>query len=184
MPYSRAMADTGGASVAPASLKVRQRPRVSLVGWAAGILFAAAIVVWVTTHPAALPTSTTTIQASTPVGKPVFVGVFTAPADSDRTLHLSGVKIFATSTMDGVEITPHLCRGGSVGVTADPAPFCTEVAETEGTTMAAGDEIVLEVLAPQPGVVDISRVRVAYRDGVQWDTQDAGSPTVVTIIAR
>jgi hypothetical protein len=166
------------------ALQVRRRPRVALAGWGLGLLVVAAVVWWVSTHPADLPTSTTTISASTPVGQPVFVGVFTAAADSDRTLHLSGVKIFATSTVADVEITPHLCRGGSVSVTADPAPFCTELDSTEGTTMGAGDEIVLEVSGPAPGAVAIDRVRLAYREGVQWGTQDAGAPALVTLIPR
>ena len=36
----------------------------------------------------------------------------------------------------------------------------------------------------QPAVVEIDRVRVAYRDGLQWGTQDAGSPAQVTILGR
>ena len=178
------MADALAAPEAGPGLQVAPRPRVALVGWAVGLLLAVAIAAWVTTHPAALPTSTTRIQASTPVGQPVFVGVFTAPADSDRTLHLSGVKVFAISTVAGVEFTPHLCRGGSVAVTADPEPFCRDMDGTEGTTMGAGDEIVLEVSAPGPGAVEIDRVRLAYRDGVQWATQEAGSPALVTLIPR
>jgi hypothetical protein len=177
------MADAAG-DPDGSSLQVRRRPRVGLVGWVLLLVVAAAIVAWVSTHPASLPTSTTTVNASTPVGQPVFVGVFTAPADSERTLHVSGVKVFATSTVDGVEIAPHLCHGGSVAVTADPEPFCSKLESTEGTTMGAGDEIVLEVSAETPGVVAIDRIRLAYRDGVQWGTQDAGSPAVVTLIAR
>lgn len=175
-----------GAVAAPAggALQVRRRPRAALAGWGLGILVVAAVVWWVSTHPTALPTSTTTIRASTPVGQPVFVGVYTASADADRTLHLSGVKVFATSTVGDVEITPHLCRGGSVAVTADPAPFCTEMVGTEDTTMGPGDEIVLEVSGPTPGTVAIDRIRVAYREGVQWGTQDAGSPSLVTLIPR
>jgi hypothetical protein len=144
----------------------------------------AALVAWVTTHPADLPTSTTTVNASTPAGQPVYVGVFTAPGDFDRVLHLSGVKIFATATVSDVEITPHLCRGGSVAVTSDPDAFCSELAGTEGTELGAGDEIILEVSAPAPGAVAIDRIRIAYRDGVQWGTHDAGSPALVTVIAR
>ena len=166
------------------ALQVRRRPRVRFAGWGLGLLVLAAVVWWVSTHPAALPTSTTTIRASTPVGQPVFIGVFTASAESDRTLNLSGVKIFATSTVEDVEITPHLCRGGSVAVTADPAPFCTEMDGTEDTTMGPGDEIVLEVSGPAPGTVAIDRIRVAYREGVQWGTQGAGSPALVTLIPR
>ena len=63
-------------------------------------------------------------------------------------------------------------------MTSEPELFCTELVDTEGATMTAGDEIVLEVTGDQPGVVDIERIRVAYRDRVQWATQFAGSPAV------
>jgi hypothetical protein len=166
------------------SLQVRRRPRATLLSWVVVAALVAAIVGWVSTHPGELPTSTTSVKASTPVGQPVYVGVFTAPGDFDRTLRLAGVKIFATSTVAGVVITPHLCRGGSLGVTTDPAPFCSKVEGTEQTSMGPGDEIVLEVSGEAPGVVAIDRIRLAYRDGVQWGTQDAGSPALVSLIAR
>ena len=178
------MPDARGVPEPATSLQVRRRPRIATVAWALALVVVAAVLAWVATHPSDLPTSTRTVRASTPVGQPVFVGVFSAPGDFDRELHLAGVKIFATSTAGDVEITPHLCRGGSVAVTTDPAPFCSELDGTEGTSMGAGDEIVLEVSAAMPGAVAIHRIRVAFRDGLQWGTKDAGSPALVTLIPR
>ena len=43
---------------------------------------------------------------------------------------------------------------------------------------------MLEVVGDVPGVVEIDRVRIAYRDGLQWATQDAGAPSQVTVLAR
>lgn len=149
-----------------------------------GLLLAVlAVLAWVSTHPKALPTTTTRVQAETPVGEPVYLGVFGTPADFDRTLHVSGVRVFASSTTD-VSIVPHLCHGGSVSATTTPDTFCREFGATEGATMKAGDEVVLEVSGTAPGVVAIDRVRVVYRDGLQWATQDAGAPSQVTILAR
>src|SRR4051812_33065440 len=85
-----------------------------------------AVIGWVSTHPDELPTSDTTVQAETPVGQPVYVGVFAAPADFDRSLHLAGVHVFATSTAD-VTIVPHVCHGGSVNITTTPESFCDEL---------------------------------------------------------
>jgi len=82
-----------------------------------------------------------------------------------------------------VTITAHLCRGGSVGVTTDPLVFCSEVVPTEGATMTAGDEIVLEIVSDEPGVVQIDPVKIAYRENFRWATQRAGSRSVVTILA-
>jgi len=142
-----------------------------------------AVIGWVSTHPKALATTDATVQAQTPVGTPIYVGVYAAPAGFDRTLHLSGVHVFATSTAD-VTVVPHLCHGGSVHVTTTPETFCDELGPTEGATMESGDAIVLEVAGDVPAVVEIDRVRVAYRDGLQWATQDAGARAQVSILAR
>jgi hypothetical protein len=138
---------------------------------------------WVSTHPKGLATSGTRIQAETPVEQPVYVGVFSTPADFDRTLHVSGVRVFATSTTE-VTIVPHICHGGSLSVTTAPDTFCRSFGPTENATLQAGDAIVLEVSGDAPGVVEIDRVRVAYRDSLQWATQDAGAPSQVSILAR
>ena len=172
--------DTAGSG----PLQVRTRSRwLGRGAWLVGLVVLAAAVGYVTTHPDELPTLQEPVAASTPVGQPVFVGVFHANADFDRTLEISGIKVFAESTMP-VEITPRLCRGGSLGVTSEPEVFCTELVDTEGATMTAGDEVVLEVTADEPGVVGIDRIEVAYRDGLQWATQLAGSPAVVQVLSR
>ena len=56
-----------------------------------------AVIGWVSTHPDPLPTVDTKVVASTPVTESVYVGVFGTPADFDRSLHVSGVRVFATS---------------------------------------------------------------------------------------
>jgi hypothetical protein len=166
----------------PLRLRGHSRWPVRLA-WVVGLAVVAGVVAQVTTHPEALPTSNALVTASTPEARPVFIGVFPARADFDRTLEVSGVKVFAVSTVP-VTITPHLCQGGSLGVTSQPEVFCSALVGTEGATMTAGDEIVLEVTADQPGVVKIERVQVAYRQGLQWGTHVAGSPAVVTILSR
>src|SRR3954453_11124750 len=108
-------------SLTPQSASAALAVTPSRRGWrisAYVVLLVAMVVIvgWVTTHPKALDTSTNRVQAVTPVGEPVYLCVFAAPAGFGRTLHLSGVRVFATSTAD-VTITPHLCRGGSVSVT-------------------------------------------------------------------
>lgn len=165
-------------------LQVRRRSRWPVrVAELVGIAVFVAVVGYVATHPEELPTSEGVLTASTPVNESIYVGVFRADADFGRTLEISGVKVFAVSSV-AVTITPHLCRGGSLGVTSEPELFCAELVGTEGASMSPGDEVVLEVVGDQPGTVTIERVRVAYRDGLQWSTQFAGSPAVVTILSR
>lgn len=171
----------GDASAADAlTLRKRSRWLVRLV-WLLGVALAAAVVGYVTTHPDELPTTDGVVTATTPAGRPVFVGVFATPSGFDRTLDISGVKVFATAP-GPVTITSHLCRDGSVGVTTDPTPFCAELVRTEGATLGPGDEIVLEVVSDTPGPIAIDRIRLAYRDGLQRATQRAGQPAVVTIL--
>jgi hypothetical protein len=162
--------------------------RPSRTGWRV-LLYAVVLVVllaaigWVSTHPEALATTDATVRAETPVSEPVYLGVFGTPADFDRTLHIAGVRVFADATGD-VTIVPHVCHGGSVNVTTTPESFCGELGPTEGATLRSGDEIVLEVVGDVPAAVDIDRVRIAYRDGLQWATQDAGARASVSILAR
>ena len=168
----------------PGSLAVTPSRR----GWrittyAVALLVLLAVIGWVSTHPESLATTDTTVRAETPAGEPVFIGVFATPADFDRTLYVAGVHVFASSTAD-VTIVPHLCHGGSVNVTTTPESFCDELGPTEGATMEGGDAIVLEVVGDAPAVVEIDRVRIAYRDGLQWATQDAGARSQVTILSR
>ena len=168
----------------PGSLAVTPSRR----GWrittyVAALLVLLGVIGWVSTHPDALATTDRTVRAETPVGEPVFVGVFAAPADFDRSLHLAGVHVFASSTAD-VTIVPHVCHGGSVNVTTTPESFCDELGPTEDATLESGDAIVLEIAGDVPTVVEIDRVRIAYRDGLQWATQDAGARSQVSILAR
>ena len=175
--------DTPGAhgdEAATDRLQVRGRARWPLRLIAAGLAVAAVLVGYVTTRPAALPTSEEVVTASTPVGQSVYLGVFQVRTGLD---HVSGVKVFATSTVP-VEITTHVCDGGSVGVTTQPELFCSAVTDTEDVVLTPGDEIVLEVRGDEAGVVAIDRVRLGYRDGVHWATHSAGSTAVVTILSR
>ena len=167
----------GALAVAPSRRGLRVTAYVVVVAVLLGV------VGWVSTHPDSLPTSSSRVRASTPVGEPVFIGVFAATAGFDRSLHISGVRVFATSTNE-VTITPHVCSGGSINVTTTPDAFCSTFGPTEGATFDPGDAIVLEVVGDAPGVVAVDRVRIAYRDGLQWGTQDAGSPAQVTVLPR
>ena len=167
----------------PSLSLVRAHPRLRIAAYAVALALLVVVAAWVSTHPEELPTSGARVDASTPADVPVYLGVFGPGAGFDRSLHVSGIRVFATSTVD-VTIVPHLCRGGAVSVTTTPDSFCTELVDTEDSAFVAGDEIVLEVRGEEPGVVDIDRVRVAYRDGLQWAVQDAGEPARVTILAR
>jgi hypothetical protein len=166
-----------------APLQVERRPRWRLVVWALVAGAVLAVGAWYVNSPSELPTSDATISASTPVDRPVYLGVFTPSADFDRTLSLSGVKVHTTSNTE-VSVQPLLCRGGTIGVTSDPDSFCEELVNPEGQTFGVGDAIVLEVSSPEAAIAVVDRVRLGFRDGLQWGTHEAGAGAVVRILAR
>ena len=85
-----------------------ERRGVRLAAYAGAVVVVALAAWWVATHPAALPTSQRTVTGSVPVGQPVYLGVFDAPDDLDRTLHVSGVRVFADATTEAT-IVPMVC---------------------------------------------------------------------------
>lgn len=162
---------------------MRSRPRLLLAGGAALLALAAALTWWRSSTPDALPLDDRVINASTPVGQPIYLGVFKTDADFTRTLHVSGIKIHATSNT-AVSLTPLLCRGGAITVTTDPDQFCPVLINPEGQTLRAGDGIVVQVVSDQPAVAVIDRVRVAFREDLAWATTPAGAESVVQVLAR
>ncbi|MDN4173882.1 hypothetical protein QWY28_13050 [Nocardioides sp. SOB77] len=153
--------------------------------WAVWALLAAAllaVLAWYCTHPPALATSTDARRATTPVDTPVYVGMFAAPGD--RSLALDGVKVHATANTD-VELAPLLCKGGSLVVTSDPGAFCRELVPPEGERLEPGDSLVVEVVAAEPAIVVLDRIRIGYQDGIRAATQPAGvDHAVVTVLGR
>ncbi|MEO9323438.1 hypothetical protein ABFT23_08110 [Nocardioides sp. C4-1] len=166
------------------TLEMAPPPKALLVGGVVLLVTAAVLAWWRTGAPEALPTSEDLVPASTKVGSPVYVGVFTAGSEFTRTLHLSGVKVHATSNTSQVTLTPHLCRGGSLGVTTEPEVFCPELLDPEGQTFGSGDGIVVEVAGSVPGVAVIDPVRLAFRENLHWATLPAGTGAVVQILPR
>lgn len=143
----------------------------------------AALATWYVNDPADLPTSERTVRATTPVDVPVYVGMFAGSTTFSRTLELSGVKVHTVSNTD-VEVVPLLCRGGTVGVTTDPERFCSDVVDPEGQAFGPRDDIVLRVTSDDPAIAVIDRVRLGFREGLQWGTRTAGSPAEVTVVGR
>lgn len=162
-------------------LAVSRNPRALLLSGLSVLAVAVALSVWHATSPRALPTTSELVAASTPIGAPVYVGVFHGGAGFDRTLELSGVKVHTTSNTQ-VAVTPLLCRDGAIAVTTDPAAFCSELIDPAGQPLTAADSIVLEVSGEQAAVAVVDPVRLAFREGLQWATLPAGAGAVVSIL--
>lgn len=143
-----------------------------LVGW----------LVWYAMTPEKLPTSAKTISADGVVDTPLYVGMFAAADDFDRTLRISGVKVHTTTSAE-LSVTPLLCRRGTVGVTTRPEQFCADLVDPEGERLVGGDSIVLKIESAEAAVAVIEQVRIAYREDIRWDTQPAGADKAIVTIA-
>lgn len=164
-------------------------PRISLqtrtgrlaIGGVAALLLIAWFV-WYAMTPEKLPTTEKTVSASGVVDTPLYVGMFAPPDGFDRTLRISGVKVHATTSAD-MDVTPLLCRRGTVGVTSKPDEFCSDLVNPEGERLTAGDSIVLKLESAEPGIAVVDQIRVAYREDVRWDTQPAGAQQAIVTFA-
>lgn len=145
-----------------------------LIGWLA----------WYVLAPGDLPTSGRSTTAAGVAGTPLYIGMFAAPADFDRSLDVSGVKVHTEASAE-VTVTPLLCVGAAVGVTTAPEQFCEDVVNPEGRTLEAGDSIIVEVAADGATEAHVERIEVAFREGLRWSTRPAGiSGADVTIAGR
>lgn len=136
---------------------------------------------WYLTHPAPLPLRDGHVTAVTSPGRPVYVGAFTPGPTFGRTLTLGGVRVRTESTVP-VEVEPLLCRGGSVSVTSDAEVFCADLVDPAGATLGPRDSVVLRVTADEPGAAFISRVTLAYREGLRVGAQPAGTAAVIAVV--
>lgn len=165
------------------ALSVHPRRRVRQAVGAVVAALLAVLVIWYVNSPSDLPTTDSPVNASATAGTPVYVGVFAADQDFERSLRLSGVKVHTTANTQ-VDVVPHLCRDGSVAVTTEPDAFCGELVNPEGQTFESGDSIVLEVSSDKTAIAVIDAVRLGFREGLQWGTREAGAPAIVRIQAR
>ena len=162
---------------------MRRDPRFVEAVLAITGLLVVALGAWYVNTPTPLPVAPNTIQAATPVDQPVYVGVFAPSAAFGRMLTLSGIKVSTTSNTE-LSVVPLLCRGGTLGVTTDPTRFCDELVNPEGERFGPGDDIVLEITGDRSAVAVIDRIRVGFREGLRWGTEEAGAPVVVRVLDR
>lgn len=175
------------AALVPPALP-RPPGRSSRMRWIVGGVIAALIVigwlVWYLLSPGALPTSDRTERGSGVSGSPLYVEMFHAPDDFDRTLHVSGVDV-AGDIPEDVTVTPLLCRGSLNGVTPSTQGFCSELVDPEGEGLGAGDSIVVEVESDGAAEVHLDRIEISFRQDIRFGTEPAGiSGADVTFVER
>lgn len=165
----------------------RPRPKLwRVLAIALMLVLAVAWLVWYVLTPEQLPTSDDEAQATSLIGTPVYVGMFRAPEDFGRELHVRSVAVDAMAGDDiDLEITPLLCRGGAISTTTDPDPFCDELVDPAGDDLAPGDSIVIAVDADAATVVIVDRIEISFREGIVTGTKPAGiARAIVALTAR
>lgn len=167
------------AGPAPSLGVARSRWRGVAVGLAATAVLMVTVSWWAT-HPGALPVREGHVTAVTTPGRAVYVGMVSG-SEVDRTLRLGGVHVRTEATVP-VEVVPLLCRGGSVSVTSDAAPFCSDLLDPTGQQLRPGDSLVVRVTGQEAGAAYVGRVSLAFRSGLQVGTQPAGTRAVVAIV--
>ena len=140
---------------------------------AATLAVAVGWLVWFLRTPADLPTSDESAEGSGVVDQVVYVGMLAVGDDFDRTIRISEVGVDVTPD-DGVEVTPLICRGGSVSVTTDVDTFCPELDDADDADFSDGDSIVLAVSTASAAEVEVGRIEISFRDGIRWGTKEAG----------
>jgi hypothetical protein len=142
------------------------------------VVIALLFVGWWMKHPADLGPSRT-VSGPTRVDQAVYVGI---DAPEGRTLHLSSVKVDWHGKPRGASWDAYVCKGGALGITPDPDPFCTSLKPAEGATLDTDkDQLVISIAASRAQTLEVDGVRVAFREGVQWGTKTIGAKITVTV---
>ena len=130
-------------------------------------------VAWFVLTPDDLPVTSDTVTERGVVDKTLYVGMFAVGDGFDRSIRISEVAADVESEGD-VEVTPQICREGTISVTTDPSGSCAELVDTDDAEFRPGDSIIVAVTATEPTTVSIGRLDVSFREGLHWGTKEAG----------
>jgi len=154
--------------------------------WLLAVVALSAVGAWWMTHPSGFAVRGM-VTEQTPSGSPMFIGVLGPSSDSARSLDISDTHV-PVDGPEGTEAAVLICRGGSIGTTADATAFCAELIEAKGQTFHFGkatpEQLVLRVTSPSAGTVDIAGVDITFREGVQFGTLRVGPHLVLTVLGR
>lgn len=147
--------------------------------WAPVTVLGLLLLGWWMTHPQDLPTDDDGASTTTKIGQPVFVGLTT----DDGTNRLPSIRSVELGEVpDGATVEALVCRGGNVTITSDATPFCEELLDAEGTRLdLPADQLLLSVTGEQPATLFLDELRVSFREGIQWGSQDLPDVSVKVI---
>ncbi|KRF15471.1 hypothetical protein ASG90_12335 [Nocardioides sp. Soil797] len=147
-----------------------------------------AVGLWWMGHPTALPTSDDVVDVTAKTDQQVYVGV---TVKDERDIKITSVEMdtAADSTdsldSDGLEVRAWICKDGAISQTTQPERFCGDVLPAEGNTLHLGgaDQLMLSVDSTTPVELDLERLQIGFRDGLQRGTDPFGPPFAITVLA-
>lgn len=146
--------------------------------WIPVLVIAVLIVGWWMKHPADLDPGDT-VSGPTRVDEAVYVGI---EAPAARTLHIRSVKVDWHGKPQGASWDAYVCKGGALGFTPDPDPFCTSVKPAEGATLDTDtDQLVIALASSRAQTLTVDDIQVTFREGIQWGTEPIGPRITVTV---
>jgi|GEM_PF-1015715 len=156
----------------------RQRPAKRSKIWRilavlGALVLVAGWVAWFVLTPDDLPVTSDTVTERGVVDKTLYVGMFAVGDGFDRSITISEVAVDVESEGE-VEVTPQICREGTISVTTDPSGSCAELVDTDDAEFRPGDSIIVAVTAAEPTTVTVGRLDVSFREGLHWGTKEAG----------
>lgn len=155
--------------------------------WLVALVALGAVGAWWLTHPAGF-SRLGTVDVEAPAGQPVFVGILGPSSADSRTLHINNATVVLSAAPEGTEAQVLLCRGGAIASTSDASAFCTELVDPVGEDFHFGDgraeQLVLRLTGPVAGTIEVERVDLDVREGLQSGTVDVGPTVRVEILAR
>jgi hypothetical protein len=103
-------------------------------------------------------------------------------APTGRTLHISSVKVDWHGKPAGASWVAYVCKGGALGFTPNPKPFCASVEKAKGATLNTDkDQLFIAVNASEAQILKVDDIRIGFREGLQWGTRSIGPKIEVTV---
>ena len=154
------------------------RQSLPLWVWVPVVAIALVILAWWMKHPADLDPGNK-VSGPTRVDQEVYVGI---EAPQGRTLHIRSVRVDWHGKPRGASWDAYVCKGGALGFTPDPDPFCTSLKPAEGATLDTDkDQLVIALASSRAQTLQVDGVQLAFRQGIQWGTEPIGPKITVTV---
>ncbi|MDT0203315.1 hypothetical protein [Nocardioides sp. AE5] len=149
--------------------------------WIPVVFAVLAVGLWWLGHPQDLATQDRTASAQATVGRTVYLGV-TDTSQAGRTVRVTEVTV-PEAKGGTASVKALICVDGSIAQTTDATRFCSALVDAADRDLRIGtDQLILSITAQDAATIELDRVRVAFRDGLQRGESAAGPTFAVTFL--